>query len=135
MLSWSGKVGVRGRDNRVQTTSLKVTALMSRVSIWRRVRCEGRQATKTGKTAPSSEGANRRADLVGRKVNQPSEDRNVGMGSCPCWETGKGTRIDLTEAGKPEAEGLIKAKGRSSVGRNVPSSKAFLNERALVSFG
>jgi hypothetical protein len=66
---------------------------MLRVNVWRRVRREGRQAAKTRKTAISPERANRRADLVDRKVKQPSEDQNVGNGFLPNlgnWERDQG---------------------------------------------
>jgi len=32
-------------------------------------------------------------DLVGRKVNQTFDDRDVASGFVPCWETGEGTRL------------------------------------------
>jgi len=53
-------------------------------------------------------------DLFGRKIAQPSDDWNVVVGSCQTgqlvWDQGE------------------KAEGQSSVGRKVPSSRAYLDD-------
>jgi hypothetical protein len=59
-------------------------------------------------------GARRRVDLVGRKIAQPLDGRNVVVGSCPIRQL-------VGDQGE-------NAKGRTSVERKVPSSEACLDE-------
>lgn len=63
---------------------------------------------------PQLEGSRRRMDMVGRKTKQPSEsERRRGF---------------LPDSGNWVRDQGEKAKGRTSVERKVPSSRAFLDE-------